>query len=238
MSFPLSQAPYDTPLVVEQIRDEQLSRRFTRLGIAQGDVLTRMNEEAHISPVRVRTPKGEVVLASGMAAKVIIHHDDGHKTPAVEMHPGEEGHVEGLVCGSALERGLGILGIHENDRIGMLRRIPPMDYVALKDGSTRTTLTEGMAAKVWGHVRGRETQFAMAGVGEAFTVTALLGGTRAKASLENLGVAPGVVLTLESVRPALGAGRAAKGQTVLRMASGLRLYLRFDLETCILVRNV
>ncbi len=234
MYLPLSQAPYDIPLVYAHVTEPQLAQRLKHLGIAKGDIITRMSEDAVICPVRVRTPKGEVVLASGMAMKIIAHHDDGHKTPVAEMQPGEEGHVEGVVCGTALEQGLGILGIRENDRITMLHRVPPMDYLAIKQG-VRVCLTEGAAAKIWGMSQGREMQFAVARRNVPFTIITLLGGMRATAMLERRGFSPGVELLLESVRPASSSGYYAQNQTVLATHSGLRLYLRRDQEQNVMV---
>lgn len=234
MIVPLSQAPYDTPLLFEQATDKQLAQRFSRLGIARGDVVKRLSEEAMTLSARVGTPKGEVVLAPGMASKVIVHHDDGHKTPVAEMQPGEEGHVEGLVCGTGLEQGLRILGIRENDRIILLRRLPPMDYVAIKNGA-RLTLTEGAAAKIWGTAQGREMQFAVAGKGVPFIISVLLGGARATGMLLRMGLAPGEELLLESVRPASSAGSGAMEHGVLQTQSGLRLHLRPEQEAGVLV---
>lgn len=238
MILPLSDAPFDTPLVFEQASESKLAKRLQRLGLARGDSLTRLSQEARACSVRVRTPVGEAVLAPGMAAKVIIHHDDGHKTPVSEMLPGEEGHVEGLVCGSGLEQGLAILGIRDNDRITLLRRLPPMDYVALKQGA-RLILNEGEAAKIWGQSQGREMQFAVAGKGAPFVVAELLGGMRATAQLTEKGIVQGVELQLESVRPASSAGGGMAGTKnlgVIQTQSGLRLYLRPDHEAGVLVK--
>lgn len=234
MHLPLSQAPYDQPLVFGHVTEMQLSRRLQRLGISRGDVVTRMNEEARAFPVRVRTPKGEVVLAPGMASKIIVHHDDGHKTPVSEMLPGEEGHVEGLVCGSLLEYGLQILGLRENDRLRLLRHIPPMDYIALAEG-VRLYLPESMAVKLWGTAKSQEMQFAVAGRGIPFNITALLGGARSTAILQRMGLVPGRLISLESVRPAPSTGLRGQDQNVLQTQSGLRLHLRPDQEEDVMV---
>jgi len=236
MIVPLSQAPSDTPLIFARVADEPLARHLRRLGLSEGDTVTRMGGEAHAAPVRVRAAKGEVLLAAGMAAKVIVHHDDDHKTPVAEMLTGEQGHVEGLVCGTGLAEGLAVLGIREGDRLEMVRRIPPMDFV-VRTESGRIILTEGMAAKLWGLCRGNEMQFAVAGRGAPFKITALIGGRRAVSALERMGLLPGVSLTLESVRPAAQAGRGPGGQTVLQIQSGLRLYLRPDQEDLIMVES-
>ncbi len=235
MNLPLAHAPFDVPLIFAQVRGAALARRFARLGLTPGDLVTRLSEESRATPVRVRTHKGEALLAPGMAAKVIVHHDDGHKTSVIEMQPSEEGHVEGLVCGTSLERGLAVLGIRENDRITLLRRVPAMDYQALLAGG-RLLLPVGEAAKLWGTIEGRELQFAMAGKGQPFGITELLGGHNANAQLERRGLVPGQTLVLEAVRPSASAGADPRQTTVLSTPSGLRLPLRPDMEAAVIVR--
>lgn len=234
MYLPLSHAPYDTPVTFESILDQTISDRFQGLGISKGDTITKLKEKADACPVRIRTNHGEVLLAPGMASKIIAHHDDGHKTPISEMEPGETGHVEGLVCGTALEQGLLKMGIKENDSIEMVRQIPPMDYDVMMDGK-RIVLHEGGATKIWGQAMGKDMQFAVVGQGEPFTVKALLGGQHSKAVLEAMGIKEGSVLTLQSVRPASSSGCGITDQTVLVTKSGLRMYIRKDLEKKVMV---
>ncbi|MDK2954601.1 MAG: hypothetical protein PWQ57_97 [Desulfovibrionales bacterium] len=231
----IDKAPVNTPLVIAEIVHQDLADRLGRLDVQPGDEVMRMDEEALFGPVRVRGPMGEVILAAGMAAKIIAHHDDGHKTPVLEMNPGEQGHVEGLICGSALEQGLAVLGIRENDNLTMVRRIPPMEYQVVVDGK-RVHLSEGAAAKVWVKMGETFTQLASAGAGRPLRVELLLGGKRAYAHLESLGVAPGKTVVVERVDPAQRVGREGVDQVVLGAASGLRVYLRPDQAQKILVR--
>ncbi|MCW7754072.1 FeoA domain-containing protein [Desulfobotulus sp. H1] len=227
MLFHLDQAPCNRSLILSEIDDAILSDRLARMGIYAGDSLMRLDEEVHLGPVRVHGPRGHVVLAGGMAAKVIVHHDDGHKTPVLEMLPGETGHVEGLVCGSSLAEGLEILGIRENDNLRMEHRVPPMNYL-IRMGNDHFKLTEGMATKIWGEMEGRELQFAMAGRGKPFLVKQLIGGSRALSMLDGFSIAPGKVLFLEAVTPAQPVGHSGRNQVIVAMKTGLRLYLRPD----------
>jgi Fe2+ transport system protein FeoA len=227
MIVTVDQAPCDIPLLLTEINDPSLADRLARIGVLPGDELTRLHEEAVLGSARVLGPHGEVVLAGGMAAKIITHHDDGHKTPLIEMQPGEAGHVEGLICGSALAEGLEIMGIREGDPIRMIRRVPPMSYLALVE-KRRVQLTEGAATKIWGRLDGQFVQFALAGRNRPFQVQSLLGGRRATAILHKLGILPGQILTLQEVTPAHCVGEGHRDQVVLVMESGLRLYLRLD----------
>lgn len=235
----LSQAPAETPLVLVGFESPLLAEKCGRLGVHVGDTIMRLDEEALPGPARIRSEAGEAVLAAGMAAKIIVLHDDGHATPILEMTPGEQGRVVGLICGSSLEQGLAVLGVRENDRIEFLRRLPPMEYHARLTApgkDQRLTLSEGAAAKIWGSIDGRELQFAVAGRGKAFVVKQLLGGARATALLEQNGVRPGRTIILENVSPAQSVGRMGLNQLILRAQSGLRLHLREDQAASVLVR--
>ncbi|NCC25037.1 MAG: ferrous iron transport protein A, partial [Deltaproteobacteria bacterium] len=152
-----------------------------------------------------------------------------------EMNPDEEGHVEGLMCGSALEKGLSVLGIQENDRLKMLHRIPPMEYRAVLDGR-HVHLSEGAAAKIWVTTAGRFMQLALAPTGRPLVVERLLGGRRSVGVLESLGLSPGKTITIQEVSPARVAGPYGPCQTVIFTSSGLRFYLRPDQARSILVR--
>ncbi len=236
MLFSLDQAPLDTPLRLADICDSQLAEWLSRLGVDADDRLLRLDEVAAAGAVRIAGPNGEVVLGSGMAAKVIVHHDDGHKTPVIEMHSGETGHVEGLVGGSALAEGLAVMGITERSPITLIRHLPPMNYQA-RLNQQRIMLTEGTASKIWGQMNGRAMQFVMAGYGLPFKVSRLLAGRGARNMLENLSIGPGTILILEDVSPAPGAGLHHRDQIVIAMQSGLRLYLRPDQARQIQVIN-
>ncbi|MBG0774896.1 MAG: FeoA domain-containing protein [Desulfovibrionaceae bacterium] len=235
MLLTMDKAPCDTPLVLVALEDSVLAARLARMGLNPGDEIVRLDEEVAPGPVRIKGPAGEVVLAPGMAAKVIAHHDDGHMTPILEMTPGERGHVEGLLCGESLEWGLAVLGLQENDRVEMRHRIPPMEYTVLVDGAP-VRLPEGAAAKVWGRQAGRDLQLCMAATGKPFEVLQLLGGERAVALLERNGIVPGKVVVPERVASARIMWRHDRKQIVVESRSGLRLYLRPDQARRIIVR--
>jgi len=218
----VDKAPHDVPLVLSEIKDEILSERLFRLGVYPGDILMRLDEDVILGTARVRGPLGEMVLPGGMASKVIVHHDDGHKTPIIEMHPGEKGHVEGLMCGCKLADSLAIMGIRENDPVKMVRRVPPMIYHALI-GKKEVLLTEGVATKIWGRMDGLDMQFALAGKGKAFLVLALLDGRRAESVSRNLAIVPGQVIVLKEVTSAYSVGHAGRDQIVLSMESGMAI---------------
>ncbi|WP_291321366.1 FeoA family protein [Desulfonatronospira sp.] len=227
MSISLAQAMFDEPLVLVDVACTELADRLARMGLYPGSELIRLQEEVFLQPVRVRGPGGDVVLPGGMASKVIVHHDDGHKTPVLEMLPGETGHIEGLVGGSFLSQSLEVLGIQEHDQIQMVRRVPPMDYL-VRTAQSRVQLTESMAAKIWGEMNDREMQLVMAGKNKTFQVKKILGGPRAHERLQEAGIIPECSIALESVMPAASTGIKDRDRIVLRADSGLRIFLRLD----------
>ena len=223
----LDKAPIEKPLLLKAFACESLRNRLERMGLHIGSELEIMSEDSVQHPVRIKGPKGDVLLAAGMASKVIVHHDDGHKTPVFEMHPGEKGHVEGLIAGSALERSLKTLGISEGDNVELVRCLPPMEYLIVVDGR-QTSITEGVAAKIWGNCDSTPCQLATCGKGRPFMVMDILGGYRAVQTIENAGIKVGSSIVMEKVQPARNIRMTEGERIVVRTREGLRLHLRTD----------
>lgn len=236
MSITLSGAPRNVMLSLISVDDDQLRLRLERIGVTSGTQITLMEEEARMQPVRIKGKKGEAVLSAGMAAKVVVHHDDDHKTPVFEMRPGEKGHIEGLTAGSSLERTLAILGFAEGDSLELVRCLPPMDYVTLIDGK-RIRLVEGMASKIFGTVDGNSTQFVLVGRGKSFMVTDILGGRKAAATIANVGIAVGVEIMLERVEQAQSAPTRCCSNFLVQTAEGLRFFLKKDQADSVVVTS-
>lgn len=240
MQSSLDQAPVGQPLRLIAVMHQVLGERLERLGLYRGCGLRREDAEVVLQPVRVSGPEGEATLSAGMAAKVVVHHDDGHKTPVIEMLPGEAGHIEGLTSGTGMEEGLATLGLHEGGRVQLLRTIPPMRYSARLGDHRRVHFTESVAAKLWGELQGRYAQFANARRHHPFTVSAILGGRAARQQIEALGIQPGSTLVLEHITPAdavSGDGDEVGERIVVTSEDGLRLYLGKDQAATVVVEH-
>jgi len=232
----LDRAPVSTPLKLVGATDRGLAERLAHLGLEPGARLTRLPDEVRLQPARVAGPRGQAVLSANMAGSLLVHLDDGRKLPLLDLAPGEEGHVEGLTVGGRLARAFEVLGLMENDRLRLLRRLPPMEYVVLLEGRRRARLSEGMAAKVWGQVAGRKQQLATAQSGHPFTVLEFLGGPNFAAAMAALGLAVGSSLELETVEPAQSVGQSSPAAVALATAGGLRLYLDQKSARAVLVQ--
>ena len=224
MLITLAEAPVGVPLVIARIAGKGFAAHIARLGLYEGTVMTRLDESVAIGPAKICGPRGEVVLSGGLAAKMVIHLDDGRRLPLLECAPGDSGHVEGITGHHVMEEGLAALGVVENDRITFVRRLPPMLYKAVLDDKERIQLNEGLAAKILGDTPSGPAQFCAVGVGETFTVSRILAGAHAGESLASLGirlgsrlaltqVAAGPVLTFSHLKPIVCSTR-----------DGLRLY--------------
>lgn len=222
----LDQAPLGVALTVGKISDPGFAARMSRLGVFEGSTLTRLNEEITIDPVKVDGPKGNVVLSAWLAAKVVLHRDDDKRLPLLECKPGDSGHVEGLTGHDAVETSLGRLGVVENDRLTLVRRLPPMLYHAVVDGKHRVQLSTGLACKVLGQTPTGERQFSSVGVGEPFTVESILAGEDAAGTLAGMHIHPGVKLELTSVGSSQCVGSKAHHPIVCVTMDGLRLYFQ------------
>jgi hypothetical protein len=154
------------------------------------------------------------------------------------MLPGEAGHIEGLTSGTGLEQALATLGLRADDRIQLLRKIPPMRYTARLGERRRLYFTESVAAKLWGELDGRKVQFANARREHPFIVTAILGGEAAREQVEALGIEIGSTLVLEHIAAAnavQGTGDDAGARLVVTSEDGLRLYLGQDQAARVIV---
>ncbi|MHC1752725.1 FeoA domain-containing protein [Humidesulfovibrio sp.] len=240
MEANLAHAPCEIPLTLTRVADAQLEAQLGRMGIHPGSEVTRLDEEVALNTVRVRGPKGEVLLGGGMGGKVVVHLDGesgcGSMVPLTELSPGQAGHIEAVTGGESLAETLAALGLKNDDRIEMVRALPPMEYVASLSGRGRVRLAEGMAAKMLGRMGAVECQFANAQAGAQFTVTRILGGERARRAIAALGIGAGDVLTLDHVAKAASYRLSGGDRVVLSSREGLRLFLRRDQADLVIVR--
>lgn len=227
MNISLNNAPFSQPLQLIKVNNHSLCVRFHHMGLYENDILTRLDEDISIQPVRVRGPRGDCIFGKGMATKIVAHLDDNRKLPVAEMKPGESGHIEGIVGGGRLSEALETLGINENDLITLVHRIPPMEYTALVDRTKRARLNEGITSKIWGTLDGRYLQFCSSRKDKVFHVEKIFGGRMAHESVEmHGGIRPGVDLILESVKPAETIiATNSVNPVIIRTNDGLRLLL-------------
>ena len=198
------------------------------MGLFVGTEITRLDEDVALRTVRVRGPKGEVVLGGGMGGKVVAHLDDERMLPLTELQPGDKGHVECVNAGEALRKGMAALGLEDDDPIELVRVLPPMEYTAVLEGRGRIRLAEGMAAKILGRMGEVRCQFANAQAGADFQVEEIIGGKRAQRAIAALGIVPGMAMRLEMVGKAPSYRMAGRNRCVVSSQEGLRLFLRED----------
>lgn len=231
----LTHAPAGILLTISRITDDELGSRMMRMGLFVDGKITKLDEDVALQTVRVRGPKGEVVLGGGMGGKIVAHLDDGRMLPLVEMESGETGHIECITAGGLLREGMEALGLKNNDPIELIRILPPMEFIAVIEGKGRIRLPEGMASKILGSMENIQCQFANAQAGTDFTVERIIGGRRAQKAIASLDIAPGTVMRLESVGKASMYQMANRNRCVISTSEGLRLFLREDQADFVIV---
>ncbi len=234
----LLDAPINTELVILEITEPSLETWLNRLGLFVGGKLTRHDQDFNYYSVRVRGPKGDVVLPAGLATKVYAHLNDGNIIPLTEMKKNQEAHIEihsgGVYLAESLER----LGLKEDTQIKFLRALPHMDYITVINRKERTRLSEGEAAKIWGFCeKGQKSQFYFAKPNQAFEVTDIMGGPQGVRHLKTHGVTPGVSLVLETVEAAQGLHAPRTQSVTVSSPQGLRLYLAHEKAGAVIVRT-
>ncbi|MFP4035442.1 MAG: FeoA domain-containing protein [Desulfovermiculus sp.] len=234
----LIDAPEGQPVLISRILDQDLALHLHRMGLFPKQEITRLDQEVQVQPVKIRGPQGEAVLGGGMAMKIVVHTDNEQKLPLSEMQPRESGHIEGISGGQTLNNVLQTLGLHLEDHIVFVRKLPPMVYNVLIKGNGRVRLTEGMAAKIWGQMQDQDLQFIVARSKEAFHVKAILGGMRAENMLKKSGIEPGRIIVLESVSQAQNVQIGVRSTVAVTNREGLRLFITPHHARQILVQSL
>lgn len=234
----LNDAPFNVPLRFESVAVRDLAIRLEKVGLFTGAEIVKNDEQVYMQPVRVKGEKGDVILSGGMATKTIVHIGD-RKMPIIDMAPGQSGHIEGIVSGSALGRSLEILGLVENSEVSFIRKLPLMEYVTLiVSAGRRVRLVTGLTAKVAGICAGKFRQFAMTSPGEPFEVTCLLGGQGSLNALAEHGITEGVILILESVEMNQTVEVCGENCLSITTRDGLHLHLPVEAGNNIFVTSL
>ncbi len=202
MHIPLIDAPIGTSLILSRVINVHLAEELAHMGVFEGNELMRLDEEVLMQPLKVRGPRGDVVLSCGMASKIVVHFDDGRKIPLIKMLPRQHGHMEGITGGPEFMHALDVLGLQRNDEILLVRKLPPMEYITVIDKKKRVHLTEAMAVKIWGAIGDEEMQFVTTQAGKEFVVKDLLGGGNARRLFSGYGIEVDSMLELEGVAQA------------------------------------
>ena len=234
----LIDAPVNTDLIMLQVTSPRLEAWLQRIGLFTGSKIIRHDKEFNFSPVRVKAEKGDVIIPAGLAMKIYIHLDSGEKIPLTEMKKKEKGHVEILSSGKHAETILARLGLKENSEVVFLRSLPHMDYITVVNKKERTRLSEGEAARIWGH-SGDEahSQFYFAKQQTPFFVKEIMGGKKSCDHLETHGVTPGSELLLEAIEQAQSLHQPVAEPITISSPNGLRIFFTPQKAGQVIVRT-
>ncbi len=216
-------------LRLARVEDNKLAESLKRIGLIPGSTFIKFPKEEIVrQSVRVRGPERDAVLGGGMCTKIIVGKADGGRTSLSRMNRNEEGTIEALNGGPGLINTLETLGFGVGGRIKLLRKLPPMEYVAGMDRKKHVHLQEGIASKIWGVMEGAECQFTSAKVRKEFKVSKLLGGARARKYLTGLGITPGTVLALVGIEQGKRIAYGPGNHLAIETMDGLRIHFGPD----------
>ncbi len=222
-----SNAPSGILLHLDKIEDKKLESDLFRMGIHSGNTVYKMDAESDMHTVRIKTAKGERVLAGGMGGKIVAHLEDNRIIPLTEMKPKEKAHIEAIEGGVELNEAFQALGLNNGEEFELVRSLPPMVYVTEIKGKKRIKLSEGMAAKIIGKMKKKgECQFANAGAKVPFTVSKIIGGKSSRKIMDSLNIQENDVLTLISVENAPIYCMSKSEKFMMVTDEGLRVVLK------------
>ncbi len=227
MSTTFTKAPSGVLLNLDKIEDSKLESELFRMGVLPNNIIYKMDAESDIHTVRIKTAKGDRVLAGGMGGKIVAHLDDDRIISLIDMKPKECAHIEAIEGGQELAIALSALGLENGEEFELVRCLPPMIYLVDVNGKKRIKLSEGMAAKILGKMENcMECQFANASVNVPFSISKIIGGVSSKKILDSLNVHEGDTLTLYSVENAPIYSMSKNGRFMLATREGLRVVLK------------
>ena len=235
----LIDAEVNTNLVLVQVTHPKVEEWLKRVGLFVGSNVIRHNKEFRYHPVRVRGSKGDKIIPAGLATKIYVQLDSGKKLPLAEMNKKDEGHIELFNRGGRHMRSfLQKLGFKEKGRIIFLRSLPHMDYITLVNKTERTRLSEGEAARIWGHGNDSvDIQFYFARQNSPFEVLEIMGSPKVCNHLETHGVFPGVELCLEAIEQSQVLHAPRNKPVSISSPGGLRLHMSPEQARAIIVKS-
>ncbi|MFZ5451074.1 MAG: ferrous iron transport protein A [Thermodesulfobacteriota bacterium] len=220
----LWEAAFDMPLRVvglgkglEDLRD---------LGVGKGQVITKLREEILYPIFLLLTPRRPVLLTGGMSRKVVVAK--GRKEMALtDLSPGDRARIVNFTGGKHLRDSLDLLGLAIGEKIQIKTILPVMRYICLVNDKRHLALLSGMATKVWGRPASQpeSCQLPFAPLEEPFQVEKILGGRRAHANLEAMGITSRSSLRLKRIEPLPSISLGKECAIMIETAKGLRLCL-------------
>lgn len=212
----LTEVEPETKVVVKKIEGGSEVRAYlSDLGIVEDVELTLLAEEpvhAHVGPLSVRIGTRQVILSQGWADKIFVEKE-GTTLPLLRMEKGDKGVVKAIEGGKDLRDWVSELGFSEGYEVEFLCHIPH-ETLLLKVADKEIRMGQGKASRIWVKDAGDNVQLNHLGEGKTAKVTKVLGGTRHKEEMEEMGINEGAEITSVG-REALEAHPQRRGNYVL-----------------------
>ena len=194
----LNNAPFEQLLRIVAITNESFENEMKRSGLRVGSECHK-HLSTNIPSLRLKGPKGSVVLGGGLTRKIILNVSKEQKELA-EIKFNDCAEVAEIKGGCWLQKSLEMLGIKVGSKVRLMRRLPPMEYVIRINNQERIKIGEAFAARIIGcHEEGNIQQFSSARVEIDFKVTDIAGGRKFMTFMKSMGISLGEKIVLEGL---------------------------------------
>lgn len=174
------------------------------LGVIEEVELTLIAVEpvhAHVGPLSLKVADMEVVLCQGWADKVLMDKE-GTLLPLLILERGDKGTVKAIEGGKDFKDWVSELGIKEGCQIEFLTHVAHESLV-LKIADNEIRIGPGRASRVWLEYEGKSIQLNYLQEGKSAKVSKVIGGTRHREEMEEIGLRERVEISLIGREPSV-----------------------------------
>ena len=194
----LTEVEPETKVVVTKIEGgSEIKASLADLGIGEGTELTLLASEpvhARVGPISLKVADKEVILSQGWADKIFVKKE-GAVLPLLRLEKGERGVVKSIEAGGAFKDWASELGINEGNEVEFLSHIPD-EILVLTVDEREVKMGPGKVSRIWVEAEGKTMQINYLEEGKRAKVSKVIGGTRYKQEMEEVGIKEGVEVTL------------------------------------------
>ena len=194
----LTEVEPETNVVVKKIEGgSEIKAYLGDLGIVEETELTLLASEpvhAHVGPISSKLTDKEVIVSQGWADKIFVEKE-GAVLPLLRLEKGDRGVVKSIEGGKDFEGWVSDLGLNEGSEVEFLTHIPD-ETLILKVGDEVIKMGPGRLSRVWVQDEGKTIQINYLEQGKKAKVNKVIGGTRHKQEMEEVGIKEGIEIIL------------------------------------------
>ncbi len=184
---------------------KDLKEYLEDLGIKEGEEIKLKStfSHKHRGPLAVEIQGKEIVLAQGIADKVIVKTGNGKHMRLLELEAGDDGVIIGIEGGKKIKDELEQLGLKEGENIKVKGHLAEENYTIVSNGN-QIELCTGEASKLLIKVGDRIFQLCQLEVGAEGKFVDIISGIALEERLKKAGIEKGKNIKLISRKSTTG----------------------------------